>query len=322
MLKKISVLFLVLLSCLFLSAAEANAYYRVTTAVLNARSGPDKSAAKVKQYAKYEVLYITSISTDNKWGYVAEDYAWVHLSYVRRLNAKELEAYMAYRQRQGGTSESADGKPSSPNGSRPLRIILWVFLGLIILGPLFMFLRDDQMRSVGVCYATMLLSVVVFVVISYAQFVLCWGLKIVGWIEHYVFFGWLVDAFANGILAIIPFVLDLPTFGLYGLIAGALPVMAFYGITKLFDEDDYPFVKWVVYIFQLALFIAVLLIDNGDWYDLFNPILQLDGASAVSALANACDWGEYANNVFVFAFYVGTICLLLPIAVWQRILDK
>lgn len=302
MIKKLSILFVLLAACLYMAAAEANAYYRVTASTLNGRSNPTKMASKVKHYAKNEVIYITEISSDGKWGYVYQDKTWVHLSYLRQIKQAVQEEIVR------------------PNGSYPLRVAMWVLLGLLIVGSGAMYFADKPLRSVGALYGTILLCALVIAVLSYAQFIMCWGLKIVGWIDHYILFGWLVDSLANGILAIIPFALDIPTYGLYGLIVGVLPMAAFYFIGELFD--DYPFSSWVIYFFQLTMLLLILILDNDSLYMTFNQPLQLDGVGPLSSLADACNWGEYANDVFIWAFYLGTITLLAPRALVNKIFGK
>jgi len=320
--KKISILFCVLLSCLFLSAAEANAYYRVTSDVLNARRNPSKSAVKVKQYTRHHTLYITTFSKDGKWGYVPKDKAWVHMAYVQQLNQEELQAYKNYLERAGITPEAPIVvNTTHPRGSKPLRMLFGVLLAFVLLCSLGMFFRDEPLHSFGVWYATAILSAAVIVVMSYAQPVLCWGLKIIGWIDHYILFGWWVDNFTSGILSVIPFVLDLPTYGLYGLLGGLLPAMAFYGIAYMF-RDDYPFVKWLVYVFQIVMLIAILSIESTTWYSLFNPLLHFDHVSAISSLIKACNWGPHVNSIFKCMFYLGTFVLIVPHNVCVKFIER
>lgn len=309
--KKIGFLFLFACSSLLLSAADVNIYYIVTAKTLNGRSAPNKSAAKAIQYPEYEVLYITDLSQDSKWGYVRKDNVWVSMSYIRPLTEDEVDRYMALLKRKGITPESELYNPAAPpEGSKPLRALLWLTLGIVVIMTLCLLFTDRPLRSIGVLYATVLMSAAVLIVMSYAQFVLCWGLRVVGWIDHYILFGWLVDAFANGILSIIPKILDLPTFGLYGLVAGLLPMAAFYGIGKLFE--NYPFASWVTYAFQLAMLLAVFVLNDDSVYRVVNQILQLDGVNAISSLAQACDRGEYANRIFIKAFNLATFTLLVP----------
>lgn len=325
LIKILSIFFLCIACSLAMSAAEANAFYRVTANQLNGRGLPNKTAVKKKQYAKHDVVYITYLSDDQKWGYVYRDDAWVSMAYIQKLNAEELAAYKKSGKwhsnlPQAGTKEQT----ARATGSKPLRILLWVFLGCLALGPLLLLLIGEPQKSIEVFLVTMLLCAGLVVLASYVQFVLCWGLKIVGWIEHYILFGWLVDAFANGILAIIPFCLDLPTFGAYGFAAGVLPAFAFFHIGEIYtlEDDTYPFAQWIIYVFQIAMFLAVLVIDNSDYYLWFNNFMQLDGVPAISTLANACDWGEYANSTFIAGFSIGTLTLLAPRVLVLKVLGK
>ncbi len=311
--KIILVIFLV--NLISLSAATVNTYYVVTSDTAYGWRLPytmtTMSINSVESnYRHNDVLYITRISQDDEYygeyGYVKKDKAWVPLLCIRALSEKEIAQY------------KEDVKRSK--GSKPLRILLWIFLGLVILGTGAMFFTDDPLHSLGAYFATILLCIAAVLLSSYMQFIICWGLKIVGWIQHYILFGWFTDMFVNGILSIIPFIFNLPSFGLYGLIAGLLPAAMFYGIAYLFR--DYPFTQWVVYVFQLATLLAVLVLVNDGWYSIFNPFMHLDGIDSLSSLARACDWGQYANNVFIMAYYVGTIILLIPHSVLIKYLEK
>lgn len=302
MIKKLSILFVLLSACLLMSAAEANAYYRVMAGTLNGRQGPDKSSAKVTKYSRDEILYITELSSNGKWGYVSKDHTWVSMTYVQQISKAEQE----------------DVAPS-PQGSYPLRIIMWVMLGLLVVGTIILAFAEKPFHSIGVLYATVLLCALVIVVMACAQFVLCWGLKIVGWIDYYIFFGWFLDA-CTGIFAVIAFIVDIPTYGLYGLLAGVLPILLFGCIVHLFE--DYSFAKWVVYVFQIPMLVLLLSIDNESLYIMFNQYLQLDGVPAIATLADSSDWGEHANTVFVWAFYLGTATLIIPESWAEKIEEK
>lgn len=322
MLKKIGILFFALTCYLFMSAAEVDAYYRVIPMTINGRSLPGNTSNVITHYSENEVIYIFKTSLDGKWGYVSDDRARVYMSYIRPLTQNELDRYLNTLKQKGITPKSK--YRYIYKGSKPLRILMWVVICLILAGSAAMLLTDEPLRSLGVYYATVLLCAAMLVVWAYAQFILCWGLKIVGWIDHYILFGWLVDAFCNGILSIIPFVLDLPTYGLYGIVAGLLPSIIFYGIGSLFnyEDEDYPFAKWIIYVFQIAVFLMILVMDDRDIYLLFNQFMQLDGVPAIASLADSCDWGQYANNVFIIAFYIGTITLLIPRNLVQKLRDK
>ena len=104
--------------------------------------------------------------------------------------------------------------------------------------------ETSPLRSIGHFLVVVILCSISLVVFSYAQFILCWGLKIVGWIEHYILFGWLLDKYLTGIFTIIPFVLDLTSYGVYGLFVGLLPANIYYGIAK--EYECFSFSQWIV----------------------------------------------------------------------------
>ena len=180
--------------------------------------------------------------------------------------------------------------------------------------------ETSPLRSIGHFLVVVILCSISLVVFSYAQFILCWGLKIVGWIEHYILFGWLLDKYLTGIFTIIPFVLDLTSYGVYGLFVGLLPANIYYGIAK--EYECFSFSQWIVYVFQLAMFLAVLVINNDTCFDFFNSFLTLDKVPFLTSLAKVCDWGQYANSTFVWMFCIGNLLLLIPRYAQEKLLKR
>lgn len=310
--KKIIFLSAFLLSTLFLSAAASNTYYVVTSDTVYGWRLPCTLTTEginsiETSYRKNDVIYITSISHDNyevyaDHGYVKKDKVWVPMPCIRQLSEYEIARYYE----------------KNKQHSKPLRTTLWILLALVVIGGAAMLFTDDPLPSMRAYFITILLCIVFLILFSYAQFIVCWGLKIVGWIEHYILGGWLVDSIANGILAIIPFVLDLTTYGLYGLFAGSIPMMAFHFVEKKFN--NYSFTEWVVYFFRIMTLLAILIINNDGWYYArFNSVFPLDSVPGLSFLVEACDWGEYANTTFLWGYYIGLITLLFPKVLWKKI---
>lgn len=305
--KRILFLFAFLQSTLFLSAAAKNTYYIVTSDTVYGWRLPCTPAymqinSVMAYYTHNEILYITKISMDGEWNYVKKDKAWVHMSCVRPLSNNEIARYHENLKRH----------------SKPWRTTLWILLALVIAGGAAMFFTDYPLDSLKAYSAIIALGTVSLVVFSYAQFIVCWGLKIVGWIQYYILGGWLINSFTNGILSIIPLITDLPTFGLYGLLAGSIPIWTFHLIEKKFN--DFSFSEWVVYIFQIMTLLAILLITNDGWYyGRINSFYPLDSVPGLSFLVEGCDWGEYANTVFLLGYHIGLIPLLFPKVMWKKI---
>ncbi len=310
--KKIIFLLAFLLNTIFLSAAAVDTYYVVTSDTVYGWRLPctlmnEGINSIEKSYRKNDVIYITSISHDNyevyvDHGYVKKDKVWVPMPCIRPLS----------------TNEIAQHKEKLKQHSRPLRIVLWILLALVIIGGAAMFLTDDPLPSMKAYFVTILLCIVFLILFSYAQFIVCWGLKIVGFVEHYILGGWLVDAICNGIFAIIPFVLDIATYGIYGLFAGFIPMLAFHFVEKKFN--NYSFTEWIVYFFQIMMLLAILLINNDGWYYArFNSVFPLDSVPGMAFLVETCEWGEYANTTFLWGYHIGLISLLFPKVLWKKI---
>ena len=321
--KKTSLLVLLLFGSLAVSAEKVNAYYIVTTSAAYTRTKPNQDAEKVNRYTENDVLFITKISFNNLWAYSFNDSAWISTSYIRPLTENEVKRYMVILKQKGITPESELVKMMpQTEGSKPLRILFWIFIGLVITGAFVIYFLSDEyyrsgkMRDVGMYFAMILLCVAAVILFSYMQYVICRGLAIVGWIQHYILFGWFTDMFVNGILSIIPFILDIPSFGLYGAIAALLPVTAFMGIERVFEK--YPFFERFIYAFRIALFFAILVITTDTWFSLFNSFLLLEEVTSIAALVRSCDAGSYANSTFLWAFYIVSLVLLFPPKIFEK----
>lgn len=320
-LKKSSLLFLLVFGSLVVSAKNVEAYYKVRADVLIGRKTPSTSAAKVTQYQKYSYIFITELSQDENWGYVFKDKAWVNMSYVKPLSKQEVSRHIAYMKFWGYTSDSElwESVRPKPNGSKPLRILLWIFVGLVVIGASVMFFTSYSHDALKAYFATIALCSVSLVVVPYAQYIVCWVIKFLSWVDYYILFGWALNDL-DGILAIIPLIQDLPTYGFFGLAAGIAPGLPFFLITEKYK--NFKFVRWIAYVFQIAMFLAVMVIVNEQWYSFFNSIMTLDGVPSIRSLAKACDWGAYASNLFVWVFYIIlTITLLCPDYEWFFKLD-
>lgn len=316
-LKKSSLLFLLVFGSLVVSAKNVEAYYEVRADVLIGRKAPSTNAAKVTEYQKRSYIFITELSRDENWGYVFKDKAWVNMSYVKPLSKAEVSRHIGYQKFWSITPDSElwESVRPKPNGSKPLRILLWIFVGLVVIGAAVMFFTGYSHDALKAYFATIALCSVSLVVVPYAQYIVSWVIKFLSWVDYYILFGWALNDL-GGILAIISIIQDLPTYGFFGLVAGIAPGLPFFLITEKYK--NFKFVRWITYVFQIAMFLAVMVIVNEQWYAFFNSIMTLDGVPSIRSLAKACDWGAYASSVFVWVFYISlAIMLFTPYFEWK-----